>query len=331
MSTSDNHKPAVKRFKRVSAPASMHLTDRDVAVLEALASHRLLSTVQLQRLVFQCSESRVCRRLRLLYDHGFVERVSVVAQPSKGVPAFVYVLAKRGTAALADIGVATPRGPSRTGGVEFVRHRLEVNNFFITLTEAIRGTDYRLADWRHEQALKLPTADGRGRAEVVRHATLAKPMSFLPDAYFELQISPDQSLAFFVEIDMATHAQRIWRERARLYTAYANPQLELFSRRFERQTFRLLIVTTPDYRRRSRCANIVSSILQTVGSSDLFLATTFDQIIPDQLFGPIWRQPGSEARRSLLTNPGGQRRSRVTVQPKPNTIKVTRRQDHGTT
>jgi len=300
----DQRQEKAKRFKRAAQAKPIQLTDRDVEVLEALAIHRILSGDQLRRLVFQCSGSRVRRRLRALYDHGYVERVSVVAQPTKNIPPFVYQLTKRGIDALAEMEIATTERGVNGASPPFVRHKLLINDFFISLHEAVRNTQYRVLDWRHEQDLKIATPDGKGRAEVVRHPSLAQPTSFLPDGYFEIEFAPGRSYAYFVEIDLATHAQRVWRERSRLYTAYADPQLGLFRQRFGRESFRLAIITTPDYRQRSRCNNILSSIHQTVGASDLFLATPLDHVTGDQLLTRVWRTPGSERRQSLVDGAG---------------------------
>lgn len=297
-------RPRARRFRRRESPRRMHLEERDIEVLQALAVHRVLSGDQLRRLVFQCSGSRVRRRLRTLYDHGFVERLSVVAQPSRGVPPVLYVLTTRGVEALDELEVSAASGGVSGLSLQAVRHRLVVNDVFITLSEAVRNTRYAIRDWRHEQQLKLTAEDGRGRVEQVEHPSLQRPMPFLPDAYFELELGDGSTFAFFVEVDLATHSQRIWRERAQLYTAYADPRMGLFRRRYGRETFRLLIVTTPDYRGRSRRDNILRSIEQTVGPSPLFLATTLENLQGDQILGRVWRAPGARHSTAIIDTAG---------------------------
>ena len=308
-----------RRFRRRNAPRPMHLTERDVEVLEALAVHRMLSGDQLRRLVFGCSGSRVRRRLRTLYDHGFVERISVTAQPARGIPPFVYELSAKGVEALGEIGVEAAKRGANGLSLQTVRHKLIVNDVYITLVEATRDTRYSVRGWRHEQDLKLTGEDGggRGRAERVEHPTLEKPLSFLPDGYFELDLGDGTSFAFFVEVDLATHAQRVWRERAKLYTAYADPQAGLFRRRFGRETFRLAIVTTPDYRGRSRRNNILDSIGRTVGASPLFLAATLDDLQAERILGPVWKTPGRQRPVRLTDNIGG---GGVVVRPRRRTV-----------
>lgn len=290
-----------KVHERAAQPASMRLEERDTHVLEALATHRFLSGEQLHRLLFQCGSSMARRRLRLLYDHRLIDRLAIMGQPSRGVPPFVYTLGRNGRLALAELGITAGVEGAPHPDIRHVRHRYLLNDFYVSLMEASRETPYGVRGWLAEDALLLRRGEGRGVAEQVTHPRLGRPASFLPDAFFELDLGSNQSLAFFFELDLATNAQRIWRHRARLYTIYADPALGLFSRRFGRQSFRLLIVTTADYRGRSRRDNILASIHQEVGATDLFLATTLPEIQTQGALAPIWRRAdGTRQTVSLL-------------------------------
>ncbi len=62
-------------------------------------------------------------------------------------------------------------------------------------------------------------------------------------------------------------------------------------------------MTTPDYRKRSRRDNILRSIQGTIGTSDMFLATTFEQMTADCVLDRVWRRAdGSNGRYSPLDN-----------------------------
>lgn len=303
-----------KRLCRSSTPNGLSLTQRDIGVLAALARHRLLSGEQLRRLVLGCGASRARRRLRALYDHGLVDRVSVVAEPTRNIPPFLYMLSNCGKELLEEQGITSSLPTGRDRGLRFVRHRYLVNEFFVTLTEAVgrlQGS-VRLRDWRHEQELKVAGDDGRGEVERVVHPSLPEPMSFLPDAYFELEVGPGRSLAYFLEMDLSTHGHRIWRQRARLYTAYSDPMTGLFRRRFGRETFRLLIVTPRDWRGRSRCDNVLATIVETIGPSDLFLGAPITEVSASAVLGGVWRRAGKPGRVGLLD--AGTNGARVRVQ-----------------
>lgn len=309
-----------KVFTRADHPKPITLTERDTVALEELRRHRCLSGDQLRRLVFHCGPSMLRRRLRALYDNGLIDRVRVAAVPTRDVPPFLYTLSRSGAEVVPELlgrfrpdllpdsgelaGVAGIQG----AGLRFVTHRHMVNETHIALEEAARQRGHTVR-WRHEEELMVGNPGEKRRAEVVRHPSLRTPMTFLPDAYCELRLSSGTSFAFFVEIDMATHPQRVWRDRAKLYTAYADPRTGLFQRRFDRETFRLIVLTTPDYRQRSRVNNILRTIQETIGSSDMFLGTTFDYLTPESILGPCWRTTDGD-RRFVSLAPGG----RVVVQ-----------------
>ncbi len=293
-----------RMYRRRKQPKGIRLTSRDQKVLAALAEHRLLSGDQLRRLVFQVSASKVRRRLRALYDHGLVRRMPILALPRQGIPPFVYTLSRDGVALLSGLGEMASETGTNGVGVQYIHHRYLVNEFYVTLVEASRAAECAVRGWRHEEALKVSRSrGGLPQAERVEHPRLSEPTSFLPDAFFELDLGQDHSFAFFVEIDRATHPQRVWRKRAQLYAAYADTRAGLFKRRFGRETFRVLIVTTPDYRKRSRRDNILRSIQATIGTSDMFLATTFEQMTAVCVLNRVWhRADGGNGMCSLLDN-----------------------------
>ena len=314
-----------KVFSRARAPKAIILTERDAVAFDALWRHRCLSAEQLRRLVFRCGPSMLRRRLRALYDNGFIERVRVAAVPTQGVPPFLYTLTRSAAEILPELlGRFRPDLVPASGdfggvsglagaGLRFVSHRHIVNETHVVLEEAARVRGYGV-HWLHEEDLTIgPTGNGK-RAETVTHPVLTEATTFLPDGFCELRLPGGRSFAFFIEVDMANHPQRVWRERAKLYTAYADPRTGYFRRRFGRETFRLAIITTNDYRQRSRCQNILRTIHQTIGQSDMFLGTTFDCLTSDRIFGPCWRTAdGTDRRVSLVGNENGP----VTLGKKP--------------
>ncbi len=304
-------KAKLKVFSRAKDPKAIVLTERDATALEALWRHRCLSGDQLRRLVFRCGPSMLRRRLRALYDNGLIDRVRVAAMPARGISPFVYVVARGGMEVLpellaryrpdlaADIDETAGVTALRGAGLRFIAHRYMVNETHVTLEEAARQRGYTVR-WLHEEELTIGGVSDKRRAEVVKYPSLREPMTFLPDAYFELRTPNGKSFAFFVEIDMANHPQRVWRDRAKLYNAYADPRFGLFRRRFGRETFRLLIVTTPDYRQRSRCDNILQTIERTIGPTDMFVGVTSDSLDAAHILQPCWRTADGTGRRVAL-------------------------------
>jgi hypothetical protein len=308
-------KKKAKVFSRTKDPSPITLTERDALALEALAGHRCLSAEQLRRMVFRCGPSMLRRRLRALYDNGFIDRIRVAIVPTPKIPPFVYAISHKGAeilpellarfhpALVSDLSAMRTIAGLQGAGLKFVAHRHIVNETHVVLEEAARKQGYSIC-WSHEEDLTVGGVGKGRRAEVIKHPMLKEPATFLPDGYFELLLPQGQSYAFFVEIDMANHPQSVWQHRAKLYAAYADPRTGLFRQRFKRETFRLLIITTPDYRQRSRCSNILNSIQKTIGNTDMFLGTTFDSLNAGEILEKCWQPADGTNRRVSLVEKG---------------------------
>src|SRR4051812_9471673 len=90
-----------KRFHRRDAPANFQLTERDLTLLRHVARHRFLSSKQLAALDGG-SEQNVLRCLRVLFDHGYLDRpyAQLAHVPVTGPRPMVYALARRGALAV---------------------------------------------------------------------------------------------------------------------------------------------------------------------------------------------------------------------------------------
>ena len=79
-----------------TTPPPFRITERDVAMLEAIARYRFLTSEQIRRIVGG-SERGVRNRLRILSAYAYLVRVvSVVTEP------FAFGLANKGARLLAD-------------------------------------------------------------------------------------------------------------------------------------------------------------------------------------------------------------------------------------
>ena len=282
------------------AIGSMRLTGRDEQICVYLASHHLLTADQIRRLAFHQTKANdkarhVRRRIKLLVDAKLLDKVAVVAQPTRGVPPAVYRLTHTGAAiAAANSGQSVPVRSGRSPSLRFIAHHVGVTNFYITLHEALRATTWTIGQWQHEWHLKT-----KGRAEhidVFDPATeQTRNLIVLPDGYFTLR-GRGQTLHYFFEFDAATHPLSKWRDRALAFSAYDREGR--FSQRFtdgRAATFKMLIVTPPNSKRSSRCGNILRVIRQATNSSHLFAATTGSEVSAATVLGPIWRQPNNQS------------------------------------
>src|SRR5579859_4236154 len=128
-----------------SSPGDYSPTPRDVAILLALDAYRYLDRSQIQSLFF--TGPRSCQyRLRWLVHHGLVRTWRVVMRPGRICRASIFLLSRRGAAALAEWTDAEPLGFVRRAEHALERrfhlvHQLEANQFFVDLAVATREVE----------------------------------------------------------------------------------------------------------------------------------------------------------------------------------------------
>ena len=95
------------RFKRRKPDGPMSITGRDLNIVEAVWRYRCIDSVDIAALVGGSAEV-VRRRLRLLFDNGYIDRplVQVQWQVQKNNPPLVYLLGRSGARLLEDYGRA---------------------------------------------------------------------------------------------------------------------------------------------------------------------------------------------------------------------------------
>src|ERR1700674_2930782 len=137
-------KPRVKRFHRSEHPAPFQLTERDLKLLAHVARHRFLSSAHLTALDGGSAQN-VLRCLRVLFDHGYLDRPNAqkVGLAEDGPRPFVYGIGKQGARALRDHGHLIDAGvdwteKNKRAGAIFIEHTLELAEFMTGLEVACR-------------------------------------------------------------------------------------------------------------------------------------------------------------------------------------------------
>jgi hypothetical protein len=162
------------------------------------------------------SEQNVLRSLRVLFDHGYVDRpyAQLALMPVMGPRPMVYGLGRRGAQALREQGQQLSENTDWTernkrAGAKFIEHTLEVAGFMTGLELACRARgDVELM--REHEVLALAPEETRTAREPLRWK-VNKPMmgrretfSVVPDGLFGL-LFPDETAAYFVlEVDRGT-------------------------------------------------------------------------------------------------------------------------------
>lgn len=201
-----------KRFERRDTPPNFQLTERDLALLAHVARHRFLSSKHLAALDGG-SEQNLLRCLRVLFDHGYLDRpyAQLAHVPATGPRPMVYGLARRGAQALQDHRQQRAKSQSdwternKRAGAKFIEHTLAVANFMVALeiacrqrqdiqllheSEIIAAAPERTRKAREPLRLSVPGLDNKlGISSVVA------------DGLFGLVFPDDTAAYFLLEMD----------------------------------------------------------------------------------------------------------------------------------
>ena len=302
------------RFARLTPPQDkipdpFRVTERVLAILSALASHRFLSTDQIARL--DGGSARVVAHLmRLLHRHGFVDRPPAQAAYlssflHEGNVSLVHSITRKGMRLLADNGMpADPRldwTTKNTGNTAlFLAHALEVSETMLAFRLAMPADQsLRLID--HNEL--LPSfADAARNSEfpyrlVVTVQEDRKPFTFrvIPDRLFSITGGNAQRWNFALEIDRGTEsltprstkfsAKSTFRKKIAGY--FHAWQHSKHTEMWNFQSFRCLTITTSE----SRIDHMLDVQRQVTNdyATGLFLYSTRERIEEHGVLGPAWR------------------------------------------
>ena len=219
--------PRAARFSRRNDLQPMALTARDLKLLAHVARHRFLTSAQLAALDGG-SPQNVVRSLRLLFDHGYLDRPAshLVMVPLQGTRPLVYALGQRGARALRTHGYLVDDGTDWTeknkrAGAIFIEHTLAVADFLSGLEVACNARkDVELL--REPDVLSLASEETKSAREPLRWAVDTVRLgrhqrySVVPDGLFGLEFADDTAAYFMLEVDRGTipitRSDRAWRK-----------------------------------------------------------------------------------------------------------------------
>jgi len=290
----------------------MVLTERDREILKQVYLFRLMTREQVERLLFPPDQgqdhltktSRCRRRLRLLYQHGYLERFPTLTGPGLWAWKPVYRLTAKGAEVVAqDLGVTVGKLPYWGRGFDkdhrptsvsslFLEHALKVNDVRIAITLSAQVHRYQVEKWLDETQLK--SQEMRDYVIVTGGQGRSLKVAVIPDAYFVLHLG-DRRAHFFLELDQATMSNKRWKTRVLAYRAYT--ESGKYQQRYQTRSLRVLTVTTTP----ERLANLKKTT-EAAGGDRLFWFTTFERATAeDPLFSPIWEIAGQPSATSLIS------------------------------
>ena len=236
--------------KELAARTPLVLTARDDAILEAIATHGILTTEPIELAFFPTPPevhaqrgapcSRAYQRLRELWLWRFVERIELrVARALGGRRAFLYTLAERGQTYLAGqlASTATLPDPRRLDRLDdrFLEHDLRIGTLWAHMQALVRQEQFRACHW-------VPERDLHAQSIKVMDPLTNRPIAVLPDGYVELERLDGSVWSAMVEIDMATLTLGQFRRKLRAFETYVTGGL--FQQDWQRDQCCFLILTT---------------------------------------------------------------------------------------
>lgn len=296
----------------------MVLTARDHEILRQVYEYRMLTREQVETLLFPPDKgqdhftktSKARKRLKLLFHHGYLQRIPMPVGSGAWAWRPMYRLARKGAQVVAEDleiplnrlmywGKADDR-EHRHSQVShlFLEHALQINDVRIAFTLAAQREGYQIEKWLDDAALKSQELKD---TVVVSHGGQTRQYPVLPDAFFILSLGTRRA-PLFLELDRATMTQQRWGTRVLTYLTYVRSGK--YTARYQTRSLRILTVTTTE----QRMQNLMATTHKAGGGS-LFWFTTLDQVsAASVLYRPIWLlandargdEGANSARKSLL-------------------------------
>lgn len=240
--TSTNRKRR-RRTERVKQ-SRLVLTDRDREIIRVVYQFRFLTSNQLTEKFFS-SKSKADRRLRELFDHGYLDRID---RPTvSGKSELIYALWKKGAEILCaqhDLSKSELNWKSSRNNIrpDRIDHELEVVSFHLAMDKSVKSTSS--ISWLFWQ----------DRREIVSNKTWdllnagenkSGKLKLIPDAFFGLQ-TPKGKTVFFLELDRGTESPRVFRQKLLIYQIAF--ERGLIQKETGLKAFRVLIIVPHEQR-----------------------------------------------------------------------------------
>jgi len=278
--------------------ALVQLQERDIDILDALSSYRLLTTSQLARLFFT-TKKRAERRLRQLYDAELVERI--FRPVVRGSAEILYALDREGVNLLAQeqgrdrAEIQTARTRAKSLKPFFLDHFIEVNQFRLSITLSAPNHNSKLIFWKYEHELQNKNKKGVLISDRVTDPdNPSQKIPVTPDGFFGLE-TPRGNAYFFVEVDRGTMDNQRFRRKMRGYARYWADNV--FQEKWGYKRFRVLTATTT-----RRVPNLLktTSQLKDTRLLPMFCFTDRANVTPEEILGEVWRTPNQAEAQSIV-------------------------------
>jgi Replication-relaxation len=304
--------------RRIAHAAPFRLMARDEAIIEAVHHYRMLERRQVERMFFltqpgrKTNTNRVRERLRLLFQHGYVERVVRPYYPGQGSAGPVYRLGVSGAKLLAQRtgisirefrywGWGDDKDARRTRvHPEYLEHGLALADVRHAVEQSATRHGWQIETWLDDLDLRHDQNWDTVEAAIIGKVQLEK-IPILPDSYFVLT-TPQGRAHFLLEIDRATESiAATWQRKIAGYKEY------VISGQFHRRhgvpwpqtPLRILTVTTSA--KRAENLKAAAERYGPIQAAPLFLFSTMGEVASDDVLTVrIWQRATLVGRCGLI-------------------------------
>ena len=302
------------RYKvRATRARPILLTPRDLRILAAVHRYRVLHRGQVAWLFFAGVDdegSSARRRLNLLYQHGYLERIPRFVSPPNNNPGPAYRLAQRGAVELAlrqgmphsnfnYWGKSEDRDSHRSRiGHAHLEHSLLLADIRMTFERQAEAAGAQIVTWADHFDL-IPSWKSERVTVPVSANGVEENLAVAPDGYFVLQTQKGKG-HFFLEADRGTETiGQQWKRKILAYQAYLTSGK--FHQRYhvnEHTGFRVLTITLSA----ARAVNLhqAANTFASPESAGLFLFTSWPEARDAILTDAWWWRGGVSGRQALL-------------------------------
>lgn len=309
--------PQFKRLSRPDNPPPIRITDRDIAILHAVARFRFMTSEQIVRylttLDTSTSHQQVLRRLAGLFYRQYLDRPRHQHLQLSSFSHLVYGLGREGARAIADTAahinpnLEWPAKNTRAT-TPHILHTLETTEAMLHFERACRARgDIGLVD-HHALIPYFPSAtrnlvDPFRLRVTVQHEGKPVALNAIPDRLVSLSLPDSRRHNFCIEIDrgtMSVAARRLsgkssFGRKVRAY--FAAWQQERHREQWGFQGFRVLTVAPSEARIKSMLS--VQREITANRAAAMFLYSTPERLAEFGVLAPIWMSADGDAQRLL--------------------------------
>jgi hypothetical protein len=249
------------------------MQERDRQLLRELAVMRVIDREQAKCVAGFVSTRRANSRLLRLTQAGLLRRFFLGTKG--GGQKALYALSRNG-AKLVDVPFRGPRRAQDEVLVAdfFVTHQLSINQLYCAL-----------------KFRPIPVADVTFGKWLSFYEPLEGGSRLIPDGYVEI-VSPEKTLAAFLEIDLGHEGLSVWKSKVETYLRYAVSGE--FAKRFGLPQFRVLVLVNSERRMHSLLAATASL------TDKIFWFSTIETVMREGFWSTVWLRSKGDGVQSLL-------------------------------